>query len=122
MRLKQIVTLNRNEVKGIDKLREKARKVFNHPKLSADSMSYIDVKAKSKLQSMFYRLRWSDELEIEIDLELDDSLFEAYVDIIEDVLDLAPAAMKVGQKASRLQERLEEDAAEAKTEIDTDAT
>ena len=122
MRIKQTITFNRNEVKAVEKLREKARRVFNYPKLVEDEMSYIDIKSKSKLQSMLYRLRLSDEIQLEIDLELDDSIFESYVDILEDVLDLAPAAMKIGQKAGRFQEGLEEDAAEAEIEIDTDAT
>lgn len=121
MKMKASISLTRREMSSIEQLNGKILDAMGMLKDEQKPFTYFNLRIKSKLQHLLYRVRWSDELEIEYDVEIDQSVVEMYTDIVSTGVDAIEPIMKAARKMGQFQEKIETDLEEANVNIDTDA-
>ena len=119
--MKASISLTRREMSSIEQLNGKILDAMGMLKDEQKPFTYLDLKIKSKLQHLLYRVRWTDELEIEYDLEIDQSIVEMYTDTVSTGVDAIEPIMKAAKKMGQFQEKIETDLEKANVNIDTDA-
>ena len=121
MKMKASMVMTRREMNSIEQLNGKILDAMGMLKDEQKPFTYFNLRIKSKLQHLLYRVRWSDELEIEYDVEIDQSVVEMYTDIVSTGVDAIEPIMKAARKMGQFQEKIETDLEEANVNIDTDA-
>ena len=120
MKMKASISLSRREMSSIEELNGKILDAMGMLKDEQKPFTYFNLRIKSKLQHLLYRVRWSDELEIEYDVEIDQSVVEMYTDIVSTGVDAIEPIMKAARKMGQFQEKIETDLEEANVDIETD--
>jgi len=121
MKMKASMVMTRREMSSIEELNGKILDAMGMLKDEQKPFTYFNLRIKSKLQHLLYRVRWTDELEIEYDLEIDQSVVEMYTDIVSTGVDAIEPIMKAARKMGQFQEKIETDLEEADVNIETDA-
>ena len=120
MKMKASMVMTRREMSSIEQLNGKILDAMGMLKDEQKPFTYFNLRIKSKLQHLLYRVRWSDELEIEYDVEIDQSVVEMYTDIVSTGVDAIEPIMKAARKMGQFQEKIETDLEEANVDIEND--